>query len=1297
MDKFFLKALAALALSIGFGCPSALAQQTLGSVAGTVTDSSGSPVLSATVTAVQDSTQLTRTATTNDSGAYSFVNLPIGTYTLTYTRDGFDAEKNPGILVQADRTVTLNAVLKVGSVNTSVEVDATPLMNATDTTNGYVLDKEQIDNIPLANGTPLALATLSPGVSAELSGGTGVNSGLGNPPIWANGQRDTSNSFALNGVDGSTLFNGKSTSQVGSARVVNSTGVGQSGAGGVIQSSASVYLAIGNSIPTPAPESIEEVRVNTSMYDAQQGATSGAHIDLSTSSGTNDFHGQLYGHRGTNWINAAPFFFKNDDAIPANKKNPELHRYIAGGTFGGPIIKNKLFGFVSYQHLHVSDEEVGDTALNVPAGLSDTNRSAGGFAGLINNQFGYCPDASAAGGKCTQLTGANIDPTALSLFNIPALPGEPGKWLIPNDVSSGSLSSTHAYDAFLPGTGRFTADQAVANLDYNWNEKDTVALKYYYQHDPTVAPYAYSSVPGFDQHLDAGAQVASINNTRLVKPNLSTTQTFGFLREKIYASNIQPFAPQSLPGGFSINTFGSTYFPGVSIVNVLGQTAYNAGVSPGTLNIGPNAESQGSNTGVFQNRFQPSGNAIWSLGKHTLSFGANYSYTQLNTIDKRTGTGTIATDDLSAYSQGYVSPGGSSTGFYVSSFLQGNASRYYRANQLGVYLQDKFQVTPNLSLTAGIRYDWDGGLTEKLGRIFNFDPDLYSYSSATDTITNPGFIIAGNNKNGTPGVSSTTLTGRQWGIGPRLGLAWQPDELHGKVVVRTGFGMYYDRGELFSYFSPGYAIGTVTGGPFGVNQQLPFVTAQSCPTATLYSYYIPTCGGLAEGGNPFAPPTVAPTAATGNLANPYTNVLSPAPTNPKSSDLVNYLPNIAKIDNGGQPISLGVYDRANKLPYTFNYTLDIQWQPRNDIAVDIGYVGNVGRHQVIPVPFNQPNIANPAAPINGQNYTYGYTVQGANLPDGTGYLADYEGGNVDHRVPYIGYAAESIDYKAAGIDAYNALQVHVEKRMSHNVQFGVSYTYSHATDEQSGLGLFYNGNNPLNLQDAYGSSDFDRTHVINFNYVFTVPDFAPKHSLEGYLINGWQLVGLTVLQSGQPYSIIDFTGAVGSIYYSVNNGITNPIVPLAPGCTAKSAKTGHSGGFPGYPALKASCFTVPLLAPGSYAGGIPNNDVFETSFTSGQRNIFRQPFQKRADASLVKVTKFKERYDLKYTFDVFNLTNTTSFDVPGNEVSQNENYNSFPAYSTNPFSLYNAPFGLGVVTHTIGSARQIQMSLRLTF
>jgi hypothetical protein len=123
-------------------------------------------------------------------------------------------------------------------------------------------------------------------------------------------------------------------------------------------------------------------------------------------------------------------------------------------------------------------------------------------------------------------------------------------------------------------------------------------------------------------------------------------------------------------------------------------------------------------------------------------------------------------------------------------------------------------------------------------------------------------------------------------------------------------------------------------------------------------------------------------------------------------------------------------------------------------------------------------------------------------------------------------------------------------------------------DEQSGLGLFYNGNNPLNLRDGYASSDFDRTHVINFNYVYRLPDLVHEHNVESYFVNGWSLVGLTVLQSGQPYSVIDFSGAVGSVYYGVSDGITNPIVPLASGCTAKSAKTGRSGSVRG---LCAQC------------------------------------------------------------------------------------------------------------------------------
>jgi len=444
------------------------AQQTLGGVTGQVTDATGAAVSGATVTAVGEQTGLARTATTNAEGVYTLVNLPIEHYTIT--NQGYETQKYPGIPVQADRTATLNTVLKVGQVSESVTVEASPLLNTVDTTNGYVLDKTQIESVPLATGSFTGLAILTPGVNAELLNGTGANAGLGNQPIWANGQRDTSNTFLLNGVDASNLFNGKSTSDVGSNRIINNTGAFQAGAGGVINSGASVYLAIGQALPTPAPETLTEIRVNASMYDAQQGSTSGAHIDMSTASGSNALHGSAYVNRGTDWINAAPFFFKQDPTIPSYEKNPQLHRWIAGGSAGFPLIKDKLFGFLSYQQVHVSDQESGISHLDVPPGLT-SDRSDAALEALAMNNWG----ASVT----------SIDPVARFIMNY-KLPN--GQYMIPNATNALDANGDYQFNASVPGTSYFFSKQAVADLDWNASTKDTLALKYYYQADPGVNP-----------------------------------------------------------------------------------------------------------------------------------------------------------------------------------------------------------------------------------------------------------------------------------------------------------------------------------------------------------------------------------------------------------------------------------------------------------------------------------------------------------------------------------------------------------------------------------------------------------------------------------------------------------------------------------------------------------------------------------------------------------------------------------------------------------------------------------------
>jgi hypothetical protein len=1291
--------------------PSAQAQ-TLGGIVGTVTDKTGGALPETNVTIVGDQTKLTRTQKSNANGAYDFVNLPIGTYTLTFTHDGFQTQKIPSITVQADRSATVNAILPVGQVSSVVEVQADPLMNAVDTTNGYILEKEQIDSVPLPTGSFTGLAILSPGVNAELPNGTGANAGLGNQPIWANGQRDTSNTFLLNGVDASNLFNGKSTSQVASARIVNNTGVAGAGSttAEIIQSTASPYLAIGQALPTPAPETVQEFRVNTSMYDAQQGSTSGAHIDMSTASGSNAIHGQAYIHRGTDWLNAAPYFYNQDPNIPANEKVPQLHRYTAGGTIGAPIIKDKLFGFVSYQHIHVSDTEIGTSRTAVPTGLTD-DRSPAALASVVLNNWGTVVQPVVAANSVSNPPATpSIDPVAYALLTA-KLPN--GQYLFPSANPNYTPTLNFPENVFLTQPAYFISDQAVADLDYLATTKDTLSLKYYYQHDPTTAPFGYSSVEGFPQHLDAGSQVASITNTQTIRPNLSVTEVFGFIREKVFSTIAQPFSPQSV--GLT-GTFGSSVFPGITIVDNLGNdsplntggcsTAVPCPVFNAGMNIGSTGASQGAFTGIFQNRWMPSANAIWSHGKHTLTFGGSFSYTQLNARDERTNTGMIGFTNFEQFLTG--SPiTYSADGFITTTFLQGDANRYYRSNEWGGFLQDKFQLRPNLSISAGIRFDDHGGLTEKNGRIFNFDPSAYSYDAASDTITSNGFIVAGNSPNfPTKGVSDSTLTGRQWGFGPRVGVAWSPRAFNDKVVVRAGWGMYYDRGELFTYLSPGFASGVIAGGPFGVNQTPPWVNQTSC---SLYGY-----------------------SNCSNFEAPWGTTLGPPPSgNP--ADLI--LPNAEAISFGQPLFSFGDYNRANKLPYTLNQTLDIQWQPRHDLAIDIGYVGNLGRHEIVPLPFNQAQIASPTHPLlvgapalntaggyGEQDYTYGYSIVTENtaypypsipLPNGQPYQQTFEGGNVDLRVPYIGYSSESESYTAAGISAYNALQAHLEKRMSHGLQVGASYTYSHSTDEQSAMGLFYNGNNPLNLRSGYGLSDFDRKHVLNFTYMYQLPTFFRATSIKGRIADGWALSGLTVIQSGQPYSVVDYSGAVGSIFYGVNDGITNPIVPLS-GCTPKQALTGSSGAHanpsdPNSYALKASCFGLPLLNPGDLNGAIPANDPYETNFiASGQRNIFRQTWQRRADISLIKTMQITERSSLKFTFDVFNLTNTASFDIPIDDVSQNINFQGFP-YVTQPSTippcdstytaLYVCPTlsGLGITNKTIGSARQIQMSLRLLF
>ena len=231
------------------------------------------------------------------------------------------------------------------------------------------------------------------------------------------------------------------------------------------------------------------------------------------------------------------------------------------------------------------------------------------------------------------------------------------------------------------------------------------------------------------------------------------------------------------------------------------------------LSIGPSDNF--GNAGVFQNQAEGATNLTWSRGRHTVTTGFNFNYTQLNVINKSSQVAQLDFRNFPSFVTGQLR-----LGLGRSFFLNGATNRYYHAKQVGTYVSDNFKLRSNLTLTAGLRWDWNGPLNEKYGRLTNFYRQDYKYNLQTDTVANIGLVVAGNNQQfGTKGVSDSTLTGRQWGFAPRLGVAWSPSFLK-NFVVRAGFGMYYDRGEYFTELSPSAGFGV--SGPFGVTVEQPF-------------------------------------------------------------------------------------------------------------------------------------------------------------------------------------------------------------------------------------------------------------------------------------------------------------------------------------------------------------------------------------------------------------------------------------------------------------------------------------------
>src|SRR5215207_6932504 len=485
---------------------SAFAQGGSGQLSGNVVDANGAVVAGATVKLTSGATAQEREAATNDSGDFVFTLLPAGVYKLEITAGGFRSVVVDEVRINVTQTTTLPIRLDAATVSGMVTIKAeAPLVQQETSQVGRTIQEETIRQLPLPTRNFQQLLTLSPGTSSSVANNTEL--GRGDAIISVNGQRTTSSNVRINGIDANSIG-------------TNST----------------------PNIAVPATDTIQEFIVQTSLYDASQGRNAGGNVEAITKSGANAFHGNAYYFLRNDALNANDYFLN-----AAGRPRPVLTRNQFGGTLGGPVVKNKLFFFGSYQ----GTRERNGASLNnslmfptIPTQLRNDNRTAAGLAAA----FG--------------LPAASINPVIVSVLNA-RLPN--GEFAIPSAATATGLTP-------ISGLSRFRENKFNANFDWRLSDNHTISSKNFFASNPTFqANYNFAGLgngvtqlPGTGGSLDIIQDLNSITDTYVVSPNVVNQARFGFSRLRVTSSAEEPFTA----GQFGINSPLKNLFPGMPTLTV---------------------------------------------------------------------------------------------------------------------------------------------------------------------------------------------------------------------------------------------------------------------------------------------------------------------------------------------------------------------------------------------------------------------------------------------------------------------------------------------------------------------------------------------------------------------------------------------------------------------------------------------------------------------------------------------------------------------------------------------------------
>ncbi len=749
-------------------------QGTTGSISGTVTDPNGAVVPGATVKVTNTSTNQTRESSAGSDGGFAFQALPPGRYKVEVTAANF-APYTVEADVNITQTTSIDAKLGVGGVGGDVTVDyEAPVIQPESSQQGRVVTGVTLNQLPLPTRNFQQLLTLSAGAQSDVSNTTEL--GRGDAVISVNGQRRTSNSVRINGIDANSIG-------------TNST----------------------PNIAVPAPDSLQEFIVQTSLYDASNGRNAGGNVEAITRSGTNNLHGNAYYYLRDDSFNA------NDPFVKARGLDrPVLERNQFGGTIGGPIVRDRVFFFGSYQGTRETNGASLANSLTfpvVPAGLTDSNRTAAGLAAA----FG--------------VSQAAITPSAVALLNQRLANGQ---FVIPSSGATG-LSATTGVPIVQSGKSKFEENQFNINGDVAFSQNHTLSAKFFIADNPTTqANYNFtgtgngpSQLLGFGADLTIKQKLYTISDTYVFSPNVVNQLRFGYTRIRVTSFPDEPFTASQI----GITNPNASLYPGAPTMSFAGtDSLFFVGSSP--------LADQSSRI----NAYSVSDTLSWTVGDHRLKIGGEYRFFQVKFY-------------FNAFTRGQINYSNSATGTAFQNFLTGNGlsligsgvfDRYYKVTDWSGFIQDDWKVNSRLTVNLGLRYDLFGLPAEDQGRLVNFIPSQLRLGTAASPAPPPnGFVQAeGGPLAGVPTVENTLVPTDKNNFAPRVGFAF---DLWGdqKVIVRGGYGWYFDRistrfanTQLFNY--PYFALGVgvianAFGGAFGTRTAAdPFIhlpPPSSFPTA----------------------------------------------------------------------------------------------------------------------------------------------------------------------------------------------------------------------------------------------------------------------------------------------------------------------------------------------------------------------------------------------------------------------------------------------------------------------------------